>query len=518
MSSRFTALPIGDGESFVLETEQDGRRWVIIVDAGKKSSPRPERNRLLNAIRDHCPGVAKRIDIAVCTHKDNDHAGGFADFIDAWTADSGVIGEFWLPGPWSAALPEALVQPERLAGELATGAAAAADLMTPAPTAKEDRPQRSDHEEATGSMERAFLVSPEGPFTSVEERLRAIRAATSRPEPDGEDTPNRFSKQASAESSAEPFGDEVVARSLGLGTVDLDAIDDFLATKEPSPSFVQRLGARTGEQLQFVNLPEWHRRWGTSSHLEWSQLGRALLHGVAETADIIAAIAGVAVRHRIPVRWFDFEPFENGVRPSGGYPEFFRPLNAVEAVKRPPERGLMLFLSLRLTEQNVASLVFQRVETDSEPAALFLADSRLAFGVNRPARDFGDHLEPMRRPFLYTAPHHGSRNNDHAYQVLKTSWLSDSEVERSYVVRNGGISNQTLADYLMQPNRRCAHCPQCHGGAWGQPVSVGTNGGANWDWGAVSAAPCGTPGARKRRTHRGRRIVSKLAAGLRSVR
>src|SRR5687767_5746995 len=129
MPSRFTALPIKDGESFLLETDQGGRRWVILVDGGKKSSPKPDRNILLKAIRDHAPGVDDRIDIAVCTHKDSDHAAGFPDFVRAWTADGGSIGEFWLPGGWSAALPGALTDPDKLLSELTLGAAMAADAL-----------------------------------------------------------------------------------------------------------------------------------------------------------------------------------------------------------------------------------------------------------------------------------------------------------------------------------------------------------------------------------------------------
>jgi hypothetical protein len=43
MGSKFTALPVGDGESFVLETKEGGRPWVILVDGGKKPRRSPVR-------------------------------------------------------------------------------------------------------------------------------------------------------------------------------------------------------------------------------------------------------------------------------------------------------------------------------------------------------------------------------------------------------------------------------------------------------------------------------------------
>nr|WP_272212714.1 hypothetical protein [Marinicella sp. W31]MDC2878624.1 hypothetical protein [Marinicella sp. W31] len=166
-------------------------------------------------------------------------------------------------------------------------------------------------------------------------------------------------------------------------------------------------------------------------------------------------------------------------------------MNAVELKRIERETNAMLmYLKLTLTEQNVASLVFQRVQTDDEPGVLFLGDSRLAFGIDRPVRDFDNHLVQPDRPLVYTAAHHGSRNNDHAYKMLG-NWLP-ALFGKSIAVRNGGVWNQTLSGFLGAKYRRCAQCYQCHGSGWSQLVQINTDG-PNWSWPADQGGKCGVP-------------------------
>lgn len=167
------------------------------------------------------------------------------------------------------------------------------------------------------------------------------------------------------------------------------------------------------------------------------------------------------------------------------------PLNTVEVEKIDREiDGLKLFYSLKLTEQNVSSLVFQRVPTASEPSVIFVADSRLAFGIDEPRESFHKHLVVPDGPLIYTAAHHGSRNNDRAYDVLK-EWLGE-HFDGSIAVRNGGVHNQTLDGFLGVSNRRCAQCYQCHGGDWCQLVQLVSEG-TSWMWPSEDGRRCGKP-------------------------
>jgi hypothetical protein len=63
---------------------------------------------------------------------------------------------------------------------------------------------------------------------------------------------------------------------------------------------------------------------------------------------------------------------------------------------------------------------------------------------------------PVTRPALVTAPHHGSRTNDHGYQVL-ADWLQD-DVKGAIFVRNGGSHVKALSAFLEMPQRLCVKC------------------------------------------------------------
>ena len=90
MSSRFTALPLSSGEAFVLETEHDHRGYVVLFDGGQSKTRGPE-NGLFKSLKDHCPTVGNRIDIAICSHSDHDHSAGFPRFVETWVSEGNEI-------------------------------------------------------------------------------------------------------------------------------------------------------------------------------------------------------------------------------------------------------------------------------------------------------------------------------------------------------------------------------------------------------------------------------------------
>ena len=149
---------------------------------------------------------------------------------------------------------------------------------------------------------------------------------------------------------------------------------------------------------------------------------------------------------------------------------------------------MTLFACLKLSETNVESLVFLRPESATEPAVLFLADSWLNFKHSTPVActDFPMPYSPPQRPFVATAPHHGSKTNDNAYKWIQT-WLHGST--RPYYVRNGGEPNQNLGIFTKQPDRACAQCLQCHAKSWHQLVAVESKGN-RWNWPPVTGKLC----------------------------
>lgn len=476
MSSRFTALPLSIGESFVLETDHKGKRKVVLVDGGQTKGDGVKYNTLYKALRRHCSDIKDHIDIAICTHSDHDHSGGFPSFIKTWTDAGNRIEELWLPALWSPAVRDALINPDHLLARLQNGASQAAGMIL-------------QNERALGELAFARAETDETPpIHTLDEIIHDVgtRILAER----GEREIASFHEIPLDDE--EESQDENVARSWGFRPDELDALGVSL---EESDLLAATLKERSvmAQRDPVLFLDADHRLLSAAER----NLARSLLATVVETADAIRDIAKAAVNPRIPVRWFDFTPFELGAKPAGGVPGFLKPLNTVEVGA--PLRAVtdtQLFFSLKLTEQNVSSLVFQRVETEQEPSVIFVADSRLAFGVYRPEKDFRNHLEKVTRPCVYTSAHHGSRNNDRAYEVLE-NWLGEALYQKSLSVRNGGVWNQTLAGYLAVKNRRCAQCYQCHGGDWSQLVQVQTRRG-RWMIPPDQGGKCGVPRGRRK--------------------
>lgn len=487
MASRFSALPLSSGESFMLETDHNGKRWVILVDGGQSKGEGRKKNGLYKAIRKHCPEIKRKIDVAICTHRDHDHAGGFPAFIKTWLAEGKEIGELWLPGGWAGAVEMALTNPDRLVSMLHEGATEAAYQIGD----QERSLERENHPMSRPSFR-------EGTRRSIQSHLyeMCIEHST-REEPENSVPAGRTAEEDCSGGSSRT---ERVAHSWGFSADDWEAVRADLDSSEiHAEPLTERARAYDQATLplgvyelieeadpNFRRLIRWHvYREGAA----YTQLARSLFRSSIDTAEAIREIASAAANFQIPVRWFDFAAFEKGSAPSGGIEGFLQPLNAVELKKVERETdALRLFFKLKLTEQNVASLVFQRLETETEPGAIFLGDSRLAFGIDHPERNFEKHLVQPTRAIVYTAAHHGSRNNDRAYEVL-AEWLPGL-FEISIAVRNGGVWNQTLSGFLKVKNRRCAQCYQCHGGDWAQLVQINSDE-TDWSWPSDEGIRCG---------------------------
>ncbi len=461
MSSRFVALAVR-GESFLLETDHGGQRWSVLVDGGQDGASRNRLHPLVQAISKVSPNL-KQIDVAVCTHNDADHAGGFPNFLDEWLKTRRAISEVWLPWRWSAALPTVLTDPDGLIARLADGAVQAATQIEQ--RLAEARPATGDGTDvgqSAGELEgvvrelgrRALAESP-----AVEASPLAAAAE-----------PGRI------EWLQERL--EGIGPALGLPSGGMDIVRHLL---EETDSASRPLTERAF--VYFGLWPLWQSPISLRAH--------TLLRSTIETAEKIRSIAETALRNNILIRWFDFDAFENGRPASGGWSGFFTPVNAVEMAKPRPElEPLRLLFSLRLTEQNVESLVFQRVETGAEPGVVFLGDSRLAFGVDRPVKDFSKPMVVPRRNAIVTAAHHGSRVNDNAYKVLD-HWLGPALASLCYFIRNGGMWKQTLEKFLTKSQRRCAQCQQCFKDGRQQNVIVEARQG-EWSW-PPDAKACGRP-------------------------
>jgi len=404
MTSVFTALSPSSGESFLLETEHNGAWRVVLVDAGRANS-------LREAIETKKHGnTVKRIDIAICTHADNDHAGGFPNFIKSWCGKSGkTICEIWLPAAW-AIVDEHL--PNKLPGLL----------------------ERLD----SGARETARVCFSDRNYS--QERILKDKGA--------------FVKNRSA----------TIHRYLEY-VVDLDT------------PVSQEANGKNADDHSSVSLV---------AHLLYAE--------TEKTVNLIAQIIKSARDHGINIRWFDFVPFKRRGCVGGGEPGFLIPRNSVEGRPQFRRNNTVMFAMLYLTVANRESLVFQRVEDEHEPGVLFLADSELAIRAGREKTNFFAHSETesvhkMQRPCIYTAPHHGSHNNDYAYEALE-SWLGRDVFARSIAVKNGGVWNQKAGKFKHLCNRVCARGYEkfCGQQLFKQTVQIKTCG-RYWDWAPEQGRP-----------------------------
>ena len=463
MASTFIALPLTSGESFFLRTQDDnGREWTILVDSGKKYG---EGKRELAKILAQVSPKIERIDIAICTHSDSDHSNGFWFFADDWYDMGRTIGEFWLPGRWANAMPAILTDPAGFAAKLAQGAFEASALML------------ADERRETFSSK------------SREQRFYALAKLAL-------DVEDEIISAVSLPNDNIVDEDGLLAVSFGLSLDDLSILRADLQETDDAVDPFEKASSRVGSGLPWA-FPLWARdqpemRWSKFNLVE--KEGQAAFAEVAETADAIRKIAVSALSRKIRVRWFDFGEYEKSGIPSGGNVGLLEPFCSVEVVPDPSKFAKMsafrLFSNLRLSKQNVESLVFYRPETKATPGLLFLGDSRLAHGIERPKEDFRVPFKKPTHKLLVTAPHHGSDHNDRAFEVV-SSWLGTTG---AFFVRNGGQSNQTLGKYLNQKDRRCAQCVQCHGKdgkVWTQWVAVSSSGNS-WNW-PPNANACGTP-------------------------
>lgn len=457
LSSTFIALPLSSGEAFLLRTpDSTGKQRNILVDGGKLYGE--GKRELARRLAEVTPPV-EHIDIAVCTHSDADHSQGFWFFADDWYDLGRTIGEFWLPGRWANAVPAILTEPTAFAAKLMEGAFEAGLFLTL--DAKEVGPSLTRE---GGHYKLAMQA-----LTGGERRMSAVQPVVDL-EYDGE-------IPVSASLGLNSNEAEILRGALQEMDDEVDPLEHALRVSWPGPWWTgiprsKNLGKGDAAILSLA-----------------AREARVAFEEVAETAMAIRKIAVAALARNILVRWFDFGEYERSGIPSGGVPGLLEPFCSVEVVPVPTKEvsAINLFMSLRLSRQNVESLVFYRPETKHTPGVLFLGDSRLAHGVERPEKNFPVPFAKPSHRLLVTAPHHGSDHNDRAFEVLD-GWLGKTN---ALFVRNGGQSNQQLGAYVTKKERRCAQCVQCHDKNWRQWVAV-MSAGVNWNW-PPTAAPCGVP-------------------------
>lgn len=91
MKYEIEMLNVGNADAIILRYfDNSGTEYVVVIDAGNKNDGKKVADQI-NAYTDQ-----KFIDLAICTHPDNDHIGGFFYLIENIRID-----EFWIHDPAS---------------------------------------------------------------------------------------------------------------------------------------------------------------------------------------------------------------------------------------------------------------------------------------------------------------------------------------------------------------------------------------------------------------------------------
>lgn len=80
-------LSVSDADAIIIRYENSGDQYVVLIDAGNVS----DSDKIKNYIWNHWKTYT--IDLAICTHPDSDHKGGFFGLLNDRDV---IINEFWL--------------------------------------------------------------------------------------------------------------------------------------------------------------------------------------------------------------------------------------------------------------------------------------------------------------------------------------------------------------------------------------------------------------------------------------
>lgn len=302
---------------------------------------------------------------------------------------SGIsIGEFWLPGSWKDSVGALLYTPKTVANELVSELDAFAKELN------------------QNNADAIYKILDE---RILSERQRAV--------------------------GKEFRGDKGQAEALFESSGKQNA--DLLIVDEDARSAFDSARRRLQERRRKGSVPD------------------TLVHywlGLVKTADIIRSIARQAIKHRVKVRWFDFEEFSLTNRAIGGDNGYLEPLNSVEQ-SRLPRAGLS-YLAM-LSQRNQECLAFFAPSSFGELGVIFCGDSPMGYGAGYTTSFLGLRPEPSW-PVVATAPHHGSDSNAIAYRHI-SQWA-----DVLCWVRAGGTKRHPGKAFKSLPTekRACTHCPQ----------------------------------------------------------
>ncbi|MBJ2152646.1 MBL fold metallo-hydrolase [Paracoccus sp. IB05] len=433
MASTFLAIPLPrKGESFLLRTTHQNRDKAVLVDTGWRLGKGDLDNSLCVFLTGMMPDLRK-IDRLILSHEDADHCEGAPQFIASWLKTGRSIEEVWLPALWAPAG----AGPRRskwVRSRIVKGAFEAAPKIAKA------------MHEISGERNKAHDRVPLPEDRDHEHFEEAIRRAASQSD--------LFSNFFLIREDERPVGhsEEAFQVEGPDASVFPDAFLRVFLGNAPIWNSHECLASSLAIDLRERDeLPNAHPDEG---------LAMKLAHDALDTHERISQTVASCITFGIPIRWFDFEQFEQGRRnagggASGGDHGFLTPVNAVEVLPVPSVVSpKQIFYALTLSRANRQCLAFLRHEDEKEPAVLFTADSRLTTQGTPFAKPTTG--LPSHRNLIVTAPHHASSHNDESYRIID-DWVGHQT--QQILVRNGGHRVTAPAHgFIASPYRLCVRC------------------------------------------------------------
>lgn len=412
-SSKFIALPVS-GDAFLFSRKDR----ISLVDGGKNG---PELYKLLQNELGGKPSLHR----IICTHNDDDHAGGLAELLES--DHDFQVNQVWLPATWQAPLKELTLDAtdfyDRVAEELGEGLAIIVEKYN------ELKSETDRHEERT-TRRRKTQSRSELQKKIVARLILTILSNGHRPLKDG------------IEWSA-------LEREESTDELSVDSIERILDTAADTV-LALHMQALTHPYLHKNRLANIGRVVAPASLKSATKL--MLLEFMSMGPRILKIAAG-AKKRGARLRWFDAEAYYRDRtsirRARGGDSGEIVPLNSLEHtyIRKQTSLGTEM---LYLTTVNKHSLVFYVPENDVEPGIIFSADGTLDGDPPTPA---------PRRKVAVTAPHHGSASNspqayDHLQEWFGSAWRNQVLMVRSDV----RSSTRPCAALQSVSDRICTVC------------------------------------------------------------
>lgn len=398
MSTRFTALTINEGDAFLLQDNG----WNCLFDSGYDS-------KVVDLLK--FKGI-KKLDLAICSHNDIDHANGFIALLESGFQ----IDEIWLPGLWASVLQfvkdncesrgEIEIEKEYYNGELDS-------LFSEESISCESFNQELSYRDGMKDSER---------YKSLHEKLTHELANN---------------KDSLADSFADFLASDL--QHQFNGDFKKEWLEDYLHDQLWDYCCLYKTDGETCSLAdEITSLPHVHSTYKVylkKMHLDSSF--DIIPSDLNISLNRIMMIAGLARKQGCIIRWF--EPTstcsENVI--SHG----FMALNASEIFKIKKLKGFQAYyFALTFTRENKYSLVFE-YSKNNVPIIRFSADSRITCQSQY----------PYPENIIVTAPHHGSAANAVVYKKLQGDdiiWVRSDK--RSY--------KRPCSEFKKLNNKYCLSC------------------------------------------------------------